>query len=96
MNRRSFIKGLVSSFFILPSATTYAREWIKNKDTGLFERKYVLVASEEALAEFFKFEKLPSYIVQTQVKYLPQFAIWNELANDAGWLNIPRQEPILC
>lgn len=25
MNRRGFITGLVSSFFVLPSATTYAR-----------------------------------------------------------------------
>jgi hypothetical protein len=31
MNRRNFIKGIVGSFFILPSATTYARKWIINE-----------------------------------------------------------------
>lgn len=32
MNRRGFITGLVSSFFVLPSATTYARNWIKTSE----------------------------------------------------------------
>ncbi len=29
MNRRNFISGLISSFVVLPSATTYARKWVK-------------------------------------------------------------------
>lgn len=33
MNRRRFLTNIAASFFVLPSATTYARKWMAQKDS---------------------------------------------------------------
>lgn len=63
MNRRSFIRGVAASFFVLPSATTYARNWIAERNPFVPQEKFItsVVTDTSTGLSFIHYVILKSY-----------------------------------
>jgi hypothetical protein len=76
VNRRSFITGLVSSFVVLPSATTYARKWVKQQ-SSLF--------TPELCWMTIGYEKLWFRVVVSQVKCFGNIKPFESMYGEVDW-----------